>query len=312
MGRLTYSLVSELRENYKLTDYPTQLQSYGRKISVVGIATRGCRIAYEISLQCKQLGNFLYLSCDEGDVVHVPDSAKKIIFQMQGALERSPSNVRGAVTPKLENVRKALKGSQLVFVVSGLGGTVGSGIAPLVAKCAKEIHAMVVGIVVMPFVFEKYKYFYAGCALRQLTESCDGIILLENETMLTNDQLSFVDSNARFCERVSLAINDLVRPIEKDGNGYGVETMVDYIRANPYTLLQVSEDRSLRTAVTGESYSRSGTLVTYQSREEVDAIIDSYDPIDRCLRRSSHQNLDTDLDSSVEIGQGILRNIEAC
>jgi len=311
MGRLSYSLTSTARENSKLTDFPAHVQTYGKKIAVAGVATRGCRIAYEVSLQCKQLNNFLYLSCDEDDVVNIPSSAKKIIFPVPGISVRSPANVRGIVTPRLAYVRKALKGAQLVFVVAGLGGTIGSAIAPLVAKCAKEVHAMVVGIVVMPFLFEKYKYFFAGCALRQLAESCDGIILLENETMLTNDDLSFVDSNAQLYEKLSLALNTLVRPIEKDGIGDGVERMVDHIHANPYSVLQITDDSPQSNTVSDESLSRSGTLVTYQSREEVDAIINSYDPIDLCLRRSSPQNLDPDLDSSLEIGQGILRNIEA-
>jgi hypothetical protein len=312
MGRLSYSLTEKLRENSKLTDYPLQLQTYGKKIPVVGIATRGCRIAHEISLQCRQLSDFIYLSCDQDDVVNVPSQSKKIVFQLPVDCERTPANVRGIVGPQLEQVRKSLMGSQVVFVVSGLGGMVGSGIAPLIAKCAKQVRAMVVGVVVMPFVFEKYRYFFAGCALRQLTENCDGIILLENEKMLAPDQPSFFDSNARLYEKLSLTINSLIRPIEKDGSSSGVESMVDYINANPYSVLRASDDDNPASKFApDETHSRSGKLVTFQSREDVDAIINSYDPTDMCLRRSSLQNLDPDLDSSLEVGQGILRNIEA-
>jgi len=308
MGRLSYS-IEQLRANSKLTDYPVRVQTYGNQIAVVGVATRGCRIAYEISLQCKQLEDFLYLSCDEDDVVNIPYSEKKIIFQMTNAGERNPARVRGIVSPQLDQVRRALKGSQLVFVISGLGGTMGSGIAPLVAKCAKQVHVMVVGVVVMPFIFEKHKYFFAGCALRQLTENCDGIILLENETLHSGSRLPAVDAAARLYEKLSLVINALVTPIGKDGMGAGVENIVDYIRSNPYSVLPSSEEAPV-SPVVSESLSRSGMLVSYQSREDVDKIISSYDPIDVCLRRSSPENLDPDLDSSLEVGQGILRNIE--
>ena len=305
MGRSSYSTLLKLRENSKLTDYPALVQNYGKKITVVGIATRGCRIAYEISQQCRQLGNFLYLSCDADDVVNIPSSEKKIIFQMSGA-ERNPTNVRGVVSPQLEQVRKFLNGSQLVFIISGLGGNIGSGIAPLVAKCAKQVHAMAVGVVVMPFVFEKHKYFFAGCALRQLAENSSGIILLKNEMMLSTDQISAVDSSARLYEKLSLAINSLVKPVETDGDG--VEDVVDYIRANPYSTLEVAGGEEQIQLV---SHTPSGVLVSYQSREDVDQIINSYDPVDACLGRSSMGNLDPDLDSSLQLGQGILRNIEA-
>jgi len=242
--------------------------------------------------------------------VNIPSSEKKIVFQMPNLSERNPTSVRGVVLPQLEQVKRILNGSQLVFIVSGLGGNIGSGIAPLVAKCAKQLHAMAVGIVVMPFIFEKHKYFFAGCALRQLSENCEGIIHLKNETLLEIEQLSAVDASARLYERLSLAINTLVKPIEKDGIGDGVENVVDYIKANPYLTLHAADEEDPAETVSHTS-TPSGFLVSYQSREEVDAIISSYDPIDECLRRSSVDNLDPDLDSSLQLGQGILRNIEA-
>lgn len=316
MGRppssFLYSSTAQLRENSKLTDYPLQVQTYGRKIAVVGIATRGCRIAYALSLQCRQLDNFLYLSCDEEDVLNIPiSSGKKIVFETSNSLDRNPANVRGVVTPQLEQVRKELFGSQLVFVVSGLGGMIGSGIAPLVAKSAKQVHAMVVGIVVLPLAFEKHKYFFAGCALRQLTENCDGVIQLENEMMLSSDEMSLVDADASLYEKLSLAINTLINPIETDGSGTGVERVVDYIRANPYSVLRVTAEEIDIPEIISEASNSSGVLLNCQSREDVDRIINSYDPVDACLRRSKFDNLDPDFDSSLEIGQRILRNIES-
>lgn len=269
-------------------------------------------MAYELSLQCRQLGNFLYLSCDEDDVVNIPTSTsgRKMIFPLPSFGERNPSNVRGAATPKLEHVRKELMGSQVVFIISGLGGMIGSGIAPLIARCAKQVRAMVVGIVTMPFVFERHKHFFAGCALRQLTDSCDGIIMLENEKMLRRgkDDLSAFDANAQLYEKLSLAINSLIPPVE--GDGTGIERVVDFVRANPYSVLQVNGDAT-PNLISEEAPGESGILISYHSRAEVDEIISLYDPVDVCLRRSGSQNLDLDFDSSFEFGQGILRDIEA-
>jgi hypothetical protein len=210
---------------------------------------------------------------------------------------------------QMEQIRKVLGGSQLVFIVSGLGGTVGSGIAPLVAKCAKEVRAMVVGIITMPFVFEKHRHFFAGCALRQLTENSDGIIMLER-TLGKEGELSAFDANAQLYEQLALTINSLIPPMEKDGVGTGVENVVDFIRANPYSVIRVG-DESSPNYVSGETPNSSGILVSYQSREEVDEIISSFDPVDACLRRNGLHNLDPDLDSSFQFGQGVLKNLEA-
>lgn len=322
MGRpFTSSVIctstERLRENLKLTDYPLLVQTYGKKISMVGIATRGCRVTYDLSLQCRQLGNFLYLSCDESDLVNIPatPSSKKIVFPLPFEGPRSPSCVRGIVALQLEQIRKVLSGSQVVFLVCGLGGAIGSGIAPLVARCAKQVRAMVVGVVSMPFVFEKHKHFFAGCALRQLAQYCDGIIMLEQEEILRTNDLSMFDANALVCEKLSLAINELVGPIEKDGTGSGVERVVDYIRANPYSVLRITDDLPRGDVISEEkSTNQSAVLVSHHSKEDVDVVINSYDPVDACLRKSSSsgfmQNLDPEYDTSFEFGQGILRNIE--
>jgi hypothetical protein len=312
MGRASFSFETA-RANSKLTDYPALTLNYGRKISVVGVATQGCQIAYSLSLQCRQLGNFVYVSCDEDDVVSIPSSpsTKKFVFPLLLGDERSPSSVRGVVVQNLEQVKRSIAGSHVVLIVSGLGGTIGSGVAPLIARCAKQSRAMVAGIVTMPFFFEKHKHFFAGCALRQLTENADGIIMLENRGILGSADLSVFDANALLLEKLSLTINELAGPIENDDPGNGVERIVDFIRANPYTVLRVNEMKS--TSMSEETNSRSGVLVSYQSRGDVNEIINEYDPIDSCLRKSSFpSNLDPEFDSSIfEFGQGILRNIEA-
>ncbi len=296
-----------LRKNFKITDFALFKETYGKKITVVGISTRGCDIAHELSHQCKQLSNFLYISCDEEDVADI-SSGKKILLRISNASERSPANVRGMVFSQLDQVKYALEGSQIVLIIVGLGGSVGSGLAPLVAACARQVHAMVVGIVSMPFIFEKHKHFFAGCALRQLTRISDGIMLLGNDALI-KDKLPFIDAYARLCEKLSMAINALVQPIERDGSNTGVEDIVDYIRANPYSVIESSSEfsKNYETGVVSES--NSNHLISYQSMDDATGVIDSYDPVDACLK-SKQGNLNPDMEISLGFGQGILRNIE--
>ena len=53
-----------------------------------------------------------------------------------------------------EEILKALEGSDMVFITAGMGGGTGTGAAPVVAECAREIGALTVGVVTRPFTFE--------------------------------------------------------------------------------------------------------------------------------------------------------------
>ena len=53
-----------------------------------------------------------------------------------------------------EEIIKALEGADMVFVTAGMGGGTGTGAAPIVAECAKEVGALTVGVVTKPFAFE--------------------------------------------------------------------------------------------------------------------------------------------------------------
>ena len=53
-----------------------------------------------------------------------------------------------------EEITKALQGSDMVFVTAGMGGGTGTGAAPIVAECAREMGALTVGVVTKPFTFE--------------------------------------------------------------------------------------------------------------------------------------------------------------
>jgi cell division protein FtsZ len=296
-----------LRKNLKITDFPLFRETYGKKITVVGVVTRGCDIVRELSRQCRQLGNFLYITCDEEDVANI-SSGRKIVLQVSNSIERTPANIRGMVFSQLDQVKQGLEGSQVVFIIAGLGGSIGSGLAPLIAECARQIHAMVVGVVSMPFIFEKSKYFFAGCALRQLTRVSDGIMLLENDVLI-KEKLPLIDAHARLSESLSTVINSLIQPIERDGSSAGVENVVDFIRSNPYSVVEPASGVSGNHDAGVISESGPNTLISYQSMDDAAKLINSYDPVDACIR-SRQGNLDPEIDISLGFGQGILRNIE--
>jgi cell division protein FtsZ len=92
---------------------------------------------------------------------------------------------RQAAEEAHDQIKSMLRGSDLVFVTAGEGGGTGSGAAPVVARIAKEVGALTVGIVTLPFRFEGTKRRTAAeLGLDELREQCDTVIVVPNERLL--------------------------------------------------------------------------------------------------------------------------------
>ena len=84
-----------------------------------------------------------------------------------------------------EDIIKALEGADMVFVTAGMGGGTGTGAAPVVAECAKEVGALTVGVVTKPFAFEgKRRRASAEKGIEFLTQKVDTIIVIPNDKLL--------------------------------------------------------------------------------------------------------------------------------
>jgi len=96
-----------------------------------------------------------------------------------------PEIGRQAVAESADEVRKALEGSDLVFITAGMGGGTGTGAAPLVADIAKEVGALTIAIVTRPFSFEgKKRDRQAQQGLAELRRCVDTMIIVPNDRIL--------------------------------------------------------------------------------------------------------------------------------
>jgi cell division protein FtsZ len=96
-----------------------------------------------------------------------------------------PDIGRRAAEEAYDQIKRALRSSDMVFVTAGEGGGTGSGAAPVVARIAREIGALTVGIVTMPFRFEGTKRrSQAEAGVQWLREDCDTVIVIPNERLL--------------------------------------------------------------------------------------------------------------------------------
>jgi cell division protein FtsZ len=96
-----------------------------------------------------------------------------------------PDLGRRAAEESYDQIKRALRGSDMVFVTAGEGGGTGSGAAPVVARIARELGALTVGIVTTPFKFEgTRRQRQAGDGVDTLRSNCDTVIVVPNERLL--------------------------------------------------------------------------------------------------------------------------------
>ncbi len=96
-----------------------------------------------------------------------------------------PEIGRQAADEAYDQIKRALRGSDMVFVAAGEGGGTGSGAAPVIARVARELGALAVGIVTMPFRFEGTRRRGAADAgVQALRDACDTVIVVPNDRLL--------------------------------------------------------------------------------------------------------------------------------
>lgn len=84
-----------------------------------------------------------------------------------------------------DDILKALQGADMVFVTAGMGGGTGTGAAPVVAQCAKELGALTVGVVTKPFSFEgKVRMRNAMSGIEKLKANVDTLLIVPNDRLL--------------------------------------------------------------------------------------------------------------------------------
>ena len=125
------------------------------------------------------------------DAQQLRDSLAQEKIQIGSKLTRglgagaNPEVGREAANEDRDHITNALKGADMVFITSGMGGGTGTGAAPVVAEIAKEQGALVVGVVTKPFKVEgKRRMTQAEEGIRNLKEHVDTLITIPNDLLL--------------------------------------------------------------------------------------------------------------------------------
>ncbi len=157
-------------------------------IKVFGIGGGGCNAVNRMVTEEMQGVEFFVANTDVHILKKSPVNNKialgKETTRGLGAGANPEAGRRAAIESE-EEIREAMKGSDMIFITTGLGGGTGTGAAPICAKIAKEEGALTVGVVTKPFSFEgRKRTLVANDGLEELKQYTDSLIIISNNNLL--------------------------------------------------------------------------------------------------------------------------------
>jgi cell division protein FtsZ len=178
----------------------SQLPNYQAVIKVVGVGGGGVNALNRMIQSGLRGVEFVAINTDAQALLMCDADVKldigRDITRGLGA-GADPEVGRRATEEHESEIEAALKGADMVFVTAGEGGGTGTGGAPVVARIAKRLGALTVGVVTRPFNFEgKRRAVQADEGIRALREEVDTLIVVPNQRLLemTNKKISALEA----------------------------------------------------------------------------------------------------------------------
>ena len=159
-------------------------------IRVVGVGGGGCNAVNRMIEAGLKGVEFIAVNTDAQALLNSSDADVKLDIGREltrglGA-GADPDKGRQAAEDHSEEIEECLKGADMVFVTAGEGGGTGTGAAPVVAKIARSLGALTIGVVTRPFSFEGHRRStQADEGVNRLSEEVDTLIVIPNDRLLS-------------------------------------------------------------------------------------------------------------------------------
>jgi hypothetical protein len=188
--------------------------NYGAKIKVVGVGGGGGNM---INHMIRESGGEMDIDLiiANTDIKALENSPAYTKIQLG---EKITKGLGAGMVPEVgckaaeesrEEIKSALEYSDIVFIASGLGGGTGTGAAPVIAQVAKEVGALTVSVVTMPFSFEgKKRRQLAEMGLSELRKESDSIVVIPNDKLC-----ALIDKRAGIKDSFKIVDNVLARAV---------------------------------------------------------------------------------------------------
>ena len=230
----------------------------GAIIKVVGVGGGGSNAVNNMVKH--GISNVDFISMNT-DVQALNASISDIKIQIGKKLTRglgagsNPEKGRLAAEENMEEIEDILKGSDMVFVAAGMGGGTGTGASPVVAKTAKDLNILTIGVVTKPFECEgKLKKELALKGIEELKKNVDSIIVIPNQRLLdVYKNLSLLEAFKKVDDILRQAVQSIVDLIQKPNNGAKIIMNIDF--ADVQTIMS---EKGLALMGIGEASNETG------------------------------------------------------
>ncbi len=156
-------------------------------IKVIGIGGGGISAVNHMIASGIQNVEYIVVDCDEQALLlSKSDNRINIGKKISGGLGIvAQQDIEMAAEEAKDVILEHLRGVDLIFIIVGMGGSTGTGAAPIVAECAREVGKLTVGVVTKPFSFEgKRRMNQAEAGIVNLKEHIDTLITISNDRLL--------------------------------------------------------------------------------------------------------------------------------
>ncbi len=169
-----------------VTDLKAFAKAAKPSVAVVGLGGAGCNITTWIAEKGIVGGRIIAANTDVNHL-HVQKADRLVVLGEKLTKGRGcggyPEMGAQAANESIAELRTELEGSNLVFLVAGLGGGTGTGAMPVVATLTRELGALTIGCVTIPFTIEMARREKAREAINLLAQSCDSVVIIDNSKL---------------------------------------------------------------------------------------------------------------------------------
>ena len=201
-------------------DFPTDSPKI---IKVIGVGGGGGNAVTPMYREGIHDVTFVLCNTDNQALAESPVPVKlqlgRSITQGLGAGNR-PERARDAAEESIDDIKEQLNdGTKMVFITAGMGGGTGTGAAPVIARIAKEMDILTVGIVTIPFIFEgEKKIIQALDGVERIAQHVDALLVINNERLREiYADLTFMNAFGKADDTLSIAAKSIAEIITMRG-----------------------------------------------------------------------------------------------
>ena len=201
-------------------DFPTDSPKI---IKVIGVGGGGGNAVNHMYREGIHDVTFVLCNTDNQALAESPVPVKlqlgRSITQGLGAGNR-PERARDAAEESIDDIKEQLNdGIKMVFITAGMGGGTGTGAAPVIARIAKEMDILTVGIVTIPFIFEgEKKIIQALDGVERIAQHVDALLVINNERLREiYADLTFMNAFGKADDTLSIAAKSIAEIITMRG-----------------------------------------------------------------------------------------------